>query len=435
MYPIRRTILMAVVAAMVLWSRSVAIFSRGSISTAPATSLEKQLQDVERGYKLEVVTEMPETITALIASTDRSPELFAKVFVGTSPVGAVYSFNLMTPNSRVIVGEGLGDYTRFGLCDVNSLAINDIDKDGISELFATTSQIVPRGRPRLYVWSLSCPIVPRSMIRPNILSSWSHGLGFVETAGGASLGTYVTFCGYGEIVEYQFARATSDVGFVEETLGWKQVGRLPVSGEGLQSIDIDQDGQTEICVATGFMPGKAAIHVYRSDRVGADLELEQILDESREFANVRFLAGDTRGDGIPDLVAWWCESLQGGDSKVVRYRLGPEGVRERTVLAEGTGNLYWPMDGQMAIMDLDRDGHPEIWFSNTAGGLWRYDESRSPAMKRIAQIKGAFGPIAPAPATPQNPPALLVAMGRSVLRLVVEPVPTPAFPRMSIRAE
>ena len=89
----------------------------------------------------------------------------------------------------------------------------------------------------------------------------------------------------------------------------------------------------------------------------------------------------------------------------------------------------------MAVMDLDGNGYPEIWFANNAGGLWRFDESQSSAMVRIAQIKGAFGPITPAPATPSTPAALLVSMGRSVLRLVKISVSSPPAPRSTLRAE
>ena len=212
---------------------------------------------------------MPEEITALAVSTGQPPELTGKVFIGTTPVGGVYSFNLLSPDTYLTIGVGLGDYTRFGMCDVNSLAIKDLDKDGSPELLATTSQIVPRGRPRLYAWSLSNPPVLRGMSRPDIQSSWSHGIGFLESPGAPSLSTYVTFCGYGEIVEYQLASSTNKAGFAEVSLGWKNVGQLPVSGEWIQSNDVDHDGQTELCVATGFAPGKTAIHIYTGDRPGA----------------------------------------------------------------------------------------------------------------------------------------------------------------------
>jgi hypothetical protein len=273
------------------------------------------------------------------------------------------------------------------------------------------------------------------MTRPDIQSSWSHGIGFLDSSGAPSVSTYVTFRGYGEIVEYELASGTNESGFAEETLGWKKVGQLPISGEWIQSIDVDQDGQTELCVATRYAPGKAAIHIYAGDRPGADLRFEQVIDEAGRYCNVRFLVGDTRGNGVRDLVAWWCHELGGGDSEVIRYSLGPRGIRERTVVAQGTGELFWPKDGQMALMDLDGNGHPEIWFANTAGGLWRFDASRSPAMVRIAQIKGEFGPITPAPATPLIPPALLVAMGRSVLRLVKAPVPSTHSPHSILRVE
>jgi hypothetical protein len=435
MIPIRRALLITLVAAVAIWGRSVAIFSRGSVATAPPTSLEGKIQDLDRGYKLEVLREMPEEVTALTVSAGQPPEQAGKVFVGTRPVGGVYTFNVMTPSSYISIAEGLGDYIRYGICEVNSLAINDLDRDGIPELLATTSQVVPRGRPRLYVWSLSYPTALRSMTRPDIRSSWSHGIGFLESSGAPSLSTYVTFCGYGEIVEYQLASSTNASGFAEETLGWKKVGQLPVSGEWIQSNDVDQDGRTELCAATGYAPGKAAIHIFAGDRPGADLLLEQVIDEAGRFCNVRFLVGDTRGDGVEDLVAWWCQGLDGGDSEVIRYRLGPGGIRERTVLAQGTGELFWPKDGQMAVMDLDADGHPEIWFANTAGGLWRFDESQSPTMTRIAQVKGEFGPITPAPATPSSPRSLLVGLGRSVLRLVKNPATIPPSPRSILRVE
>ncbi|MEA2632821.1 MAG: hypothetical protein QOE66_3040, partial [Chloroflexota bacterium] len=55
MLRLRRGVLVALIAAVVLWGRSVAIFSLGSISTAPPTSLEGKIQDIARGYKLEVL--------------------------------------------------------------------------------------------------------------------------------------------------------------------------------------------------------------------------------------------------------------------------------------------------------------------------------------------------------------------------------------------
>src|SRR4051794_14122101 len=170
-FPMRRGILIAVIAAVALWGRSVAIFSRGSVSTAPPTSLEAKIQDIAPGYKLEILRDMPEEVTALSVAAGPPFESIGKVFVGTKSVGAVYSFSTVTPGTYTTIGEGLGDYIRYGVCEVNSLAIRDIDRDGTPELLATTSQIIPRGRPRLYVWSLSYPVVLRCMTRPDIQSS------------------------------------------------------------------------------------------------------------------------------------------------------------------------------------------------------------------------------------------------------------------------
>jgi hypothetical protein len=370
---------------------------------------------------------MPEDVTTLTIASGQTIDdgLIGKVFVGTTPLGGVYCFNIMTSKSYTAIGEGLGDNVRFGMCAVNSLAIRDLDRDGIPELLATTSQIVPRGRPRLYVWSLSYPHTLKCVTRPDIPSSWSHGIGFLELAGAPSVSTYVTFCGHGEIIEYRLVRGEDEAGFAEEALRWKKVGQLPASGEWIQSSDVDHDGRTELCVATGYAPGRAAIHIYASDESGAQLRLEQVIDEAGRFCNVRFIVGETRGDGLRELVAWWCQESDGGDTAVVRYRLGADCIRERTVLAQGTGGLAWPRDGQITVMDLDGNGHSEIWFANTAGELWCIDATQSPALARIAQINGEFGPIAAAAATPATPPALLAGLGRSVLRLIKDPVHAP----------
>src|SRR3954468_22714114 len=289
MVSLRRGVLVALIAGVALWGRSLAIFSRGNIATPPPASLEGKLQDLATGYKLETFTEMPEDIIALAAAPAEIESMVGKVFVGTTPVGGVYAINVMTNATTMTIGQGLGDYVRYGICDVNSIAIKDLDRDGIPELLATTSQVVPRGPPRIYAWSLSNPVILRSMSRPDIQSSWSHGLGFLERPDSSSLGTYVTYCGYGEIVEYQLKSGTDASGFAEERLGWKKVGQLPLSGEWLASADVDRDGRTELCVATGFAPGRAAIHVYSGDRPGDELQLEQVIDEGARFCNVRFL--------------------------------------------------------------------------------------------------------------------------------------------------
>jgi FG-GAP repeat len=417
---IRRALIIATIAGVALWGRSLAIFSHGSLATAPPPTLENATLHLEPGYALGVLREVPEDITALAVATAQTPELTGEVFVGTGPKGSVSNFNFVTPATCGTIGEGLGDYFHFGICEVNTLALRDLDRDGTPELLAATSQILPRGRPRLYAWSLAAPHALRGMARPDIRSSWSHGIGFLGAPDAPSQSTYVTFCGFGEIVEFQLASDTTEEGFARESLRWKKVGQLPVSGESVLTTDVDHDGQTEIVVATGFATDLSAIHIYAADRPGSDLRLERVIDEGRRFFNVRFLVGDTRGIGGRDLVAWWCQAEENGECEVIRYRLGPEGVRERTVLALGTKASLWPCDGQMALMDMDEDGHPELWFVNGTGTLWRHDESQSEPLVRIAQVEGRFGPIAAAPATSKTPPALLLGWGRSVLRLTDE---------------
>src|SRR5262249_22831084 len=149
------------------------------------------------------------------------------------------------------------------------------------------------------------------------------------------------------------------------------VARLPHSGEWIQAADVDNDGHAEICVATGYAEGGAAILVYASDAPGATLRVEHRIDESGRFGNVRFLPGDLRGDGPQALGAWWCtDHLYGGDCEVIHYRLGPAGVLERRILGRDVAAKLWPDDGQATLADTDGDRRPEVWFCTKAGRLW-----------------------------------------------------------------
>jgi hypothetical protein len=114
----------------------------------------------------------------------------------------------------------MGDSVHAGTCNVNALAIVDVDRDGAPELLASTSQVTPRGRPRLYMWTLGFPVSLREVVRPEIRSSWSHGLGWMPEQGGANSSLLITYCGFGEIVEFQFDRRADD-GFRAESLRWK----------------------------------------------------------------------------------------------------------------------------------------------------------------------------------------------------------------------
>jgi hypothetical protein len=343
----------------------------------------------EPGWQLHVARRMPEDVSALLVQYD--PELeTTRVVVGTAPMGGVYWFNPQLPESTITVAQGLGDSMQFGTCCVSDLAVHDLDRDGTPELLAETCQIEPLGQPRLYVWTMSGRLLPRGMVRPAVQSSWSHGLGFVRGTTGTRV--FSTFCGYGEIVEYKLMKQT-DGGFSAEAVAWKQVGRLPASGEGTQAVDADSDGDTDLCLATGFQEGGAAIHVYdlSSD---PSLTTPFRIDEAGRFGNVKFLAGSLREGEPCELLTWWCEGRAGGYGEMIRYRLGRNGVEDRRVLAQDDSNQVWPIDGQMSLVDSDGDGCREAWFVTTSGRVWRYDATRGPRVTPICHIAGPMGPIA-----------------------------------------
>lgn len=389
---------------------------------ASARGLEA-VRSLAPGWRLRSVGRLHEQISSLMVPNVAGAEPTGHVYAGTTPTGDIYRFQALTPGIGTPIARGLGDEIRFGECCVNRLSLHDIDHDGMPELIASTSQIRPRGRPRLYVWSLTAGLpVLRAMTRPDIRSSWSHGLGIVRRPDEASDSLFVTFCGYGEVVEYRLDSGRSEGGFGGDRLASKQVWQLPTSGEWMQTGDLDNDGREEICVATGYASGAAAIHAYISDGPGEPLRQVHAIDEEGRFSNVKFLVGDLRGDGSREMVAWWVtDHIYGGDCLAVRYRLEPGTAPQRTVIAEGPADTLWPEDGQTALADLDGDGRPELFFASKSGSLYRYEPTAGRVPERILKIRAAIGPISAGALPNTLRPALFFGWGRELLRLDWEP--------------
>ncbi len=407
-----------------IMSLGIATIAIASVSTSfdpgtdqdPVIPLPCKVDFFEPGWNISVSRKMPEDVSALLAVED--PSSFGdSVFVGTAPSGGVYRYNSSLPAATNSVALGLGDRIENGTCAVSCLVVRDIDHDGTDELLAETCQITPAGRPRLYVWSLSNPVIPRGVARPQINSSWSHGLGFLDRGTGRGESIFSTYCGHGEIVEFQLSRESSADGFQYETLGWRKIGQLPASGEGTQVIDVDNDGRLDVCLATGFAVGNAAIHVYSTSEFGIDLQPIHILNEGNRFGNVKFKALELAGDAKTDVLAWWCTDLADGDCEVIRYQLGPNGLEQREVITHGDAGSLWPVDGQITRQDMENDGMSEVWFATTNGDLWRYDPSRQSVISRICHIGKTLGPICGAPNSFDQTKGLYIGCGEFVLKL------------------
>lgn len=350
------------------------------------------------GWKLGVAREMSEPVNALRVAGRELPGLIGSVFVGMAGPGTVARIATGSIGEPMVISGGLGDMIRYGTCNVNRLDLHDIDGDGEPELIGSTSQIHPRGRPKLCVWSTSAmsPTL-RAVARPDIKSSWSHSLGYLKRPGDPVTSMFVTFCGCGEIVEYRLSPGEGSAGFHGDNLDWKLVETLPVSGEWIEVADADNDGTPDICVAAGFQVGQSEIRLYASDAAGAPLRRTLTIDEGHRFGNVRFTVADLGKTGVRDVVAWWCTDISGGDAEMIRYRLGPEGVRQREVLSTGPASQLWSDDGQFTTGDLDGNGTPELWFGTSGGQLWQYDPGQSALPRKIARFEGTMGPIAIGP--------------------------------------
>jgi hypothetical protein len=327
---------------------------------------------IAAGWTVGVLREMPQPVTALIAVQDLDYG-GEDVYIGTGGVGAVHRFHrggeLFLSTTKTIA-VGLGDDQRFSDCQVSRLAICDLDHDGTPELVAETSQVMPRGRPRLYVWSLAGAPVLRGFARPDIESSWGHGLGILHSPDGRPDHILSTYCGYGEVVAYQFSGATSPDGFQQEAVGWRTIDRLPASGEGVQVADADNDGSADVCLATGYEVENAALQIRALNGNEVAQHPKLVIDESRRFGTVKFLVGSVSRDGLQDTFVWWATGLGDGDIELIRYRLDPQGITSRVPIASGTSAEIWSVDGQMTMADMDRDGCGEVWFATASGRLW-----------------------------------------------------------------
>lgn len=421
----RRFLTYLVTIALGITSAGVAARLRDDFSKAASGSVfaddEKNSRkipkvDVARGWSLRKLRELPESVNSLLYC-GRESGAWGTLYVGTAPRGCVYRFNATSPIGIATIAEGMGDQVRYGVCNVNRLVLCDLDHDGNAELIASTSQVQPAGRPRLYVWSLNgARPEPRGVARPNIRSNWSHGFGLVPGASNLRDRVFLTFCGYGEIVEYRLESFVDERGFQSEALAWKQVGQLPASGEWIETTDLDRDGQPELCVATGYAPNSAAIHLYEPGEGSAGVRFKLGVDENRRFGNVRFVVGDFKGDGSSELIAWWCtDYVYGGRCEMIRYQIGANGIESRELVAESDATGFWPDDAQSAVADLDGNGRPEVWFANRSGNVWRY-EPGSPARgpELILKIDERTGPITPALIPHNTRTSLLFGAGNSV---------------------
>jgi hypothetical protein len=367
-------------------------------------------------WTVDFIRELPDRLTALhtIAEPGRNAE---QIYIGTGGIGGVYRVvrggaSYLTTTKTI--ASGLGDDQKYCTCDVNRIAVRDLDCDGVDELIVETSQILPRGRPRLYVWELRNPPVLRGFARPEIESSWGHGLGFLQRAEGRPDHVISTYCGFGEVVEYQLTSTDSSDGFRHESVGWRQLGRLPASGEGVQLADADNDGVVEICLATGYKLHEAAIQIHSITEKSLSEQPDLVINEGGRFGTVKFMVGSLTDDGEQEMFVWWCSGLGDGETEFFRYTLGSEGIVSRTQVAAGTSDQLWPIDGQMTFADLNRDGSSEVWFATASGRLWRYDAASQPStLDLICQITSGIGPITAGAGADR--PCLYIGSGSNLL--------------------
>lgn len=377
-----------------------------------------------------VVRTFPEPISCLLGH-HVSQLRESNVFVGTGPSGQVYRCNLMVnADTSVHIGSNLGVWPEHGHAEVSNLAVNDIDGDGVPELLAQTSQITPISQPKLFIYTLGSHASLRTVVRPAIRSSWSHGLAFVDGNEAGGTRVFSTYCGLGEIVEFQFSHVPGKGIGGSDLTAWQQVYQLSGSGEQIVAGDIDNDQSVDLLVANGYRVGEAAIIVYGNQSAeggqrafeatsGSWREIHR-LREDDQFSNVRFCLGSILPDGSRELFAWWCRGLEEGETVFVRYGIGPEGVRHREVLLTAGSDEIWPLEQMIVNGDVDGDEQPELYFGTRTGALWRFDVNRSAEPQRIGYFSDGITALTvawTAMSGKSTQPHLLVGSGRNLVCL------------------
>jgi hypothetical protein len=151
------------------------------------------------------------------------------------------------------------------------------------------------------------------------------------------------------------------------------------------------------------------------------------IDEGGRFGNVRFLLAP-EDEEAASLYAWWCTDLAGGDAEFVRYDLSCTGVCDRTVLAAGPADEWWPLETQIALADGDGDGVAEVWFGVKSGAVWRWqpqphahrssaDQSTPTAPELVARFPGAIGALAVTRRPANQPQAVYVSVDTDIHRI------------------
>lgn len=388
-----------------------ASLAKTSAQKVPALPMPCKVRFLESGWSLGVTRKMPEPVVSLLAYQHDQIAPLGRLYVGTGGIGNIHFFapELQSTDFNS-VALGLGDRVKFGSCEVSALAMHDLDGDGVDELVATTSQITPRGQPRVYVWSIPNDHILRAFTRLDIRSSWSHGIAYARSATKSVGSLFSSFCGFGEVVELRLGARHSTMGFHADTLEWKTVGQLPASGEQIFASDVDNDGMEDLCIATGYSVSNAAIQIYGMtdrdakvtarypeplDRPAMSWTLVHNIDEEKRFANVRFLVLDHCQPRR--LLAWWTSDITLGECEIILYELDEGGVRERTLVGAGQARDLWPTENQISLGDLDHDGVLEVWFASGSGHLWRFHELGQTALVHVCTVETGLGPISAGP--------------------------------------
>ncbi len=344
---------------------------------------KENIDYVRPGWKVERLAQLPGEVYSICTHQYNGND---DVYVGAGKNAEVFRFNSETPQAVRRITTGFAEDPQSGTSVVTHLSIRDLFDDGAPKLIATVNQCVPVGKPWLFVVNLVRPGTILGVVRPDIASSWTHGIGYSKDKKGRDT-ILSTYCGHGEVVEFAMIKSALSDGYVADGLKYRQIGTMPGSGEYLQTIDLDGDDEDELIIASGYRPQQACLRFYKrfskksaevakqafgaKRLLGEDWILIHEINERNRFGNVRFLAGKTSMSGKPSIIAWWCTELLGGKCEIVKYAFSNEGNIIPIRIAQGEAHELWPIDGQMALVDTDGDSMPEIWFATGSGNLWR----------------------------------------------------------------
>jgi len=318
------------------------------------------------------VARFPGREVCSLALGDVDGDGLPEIFSGTAPDSGLYLHRYDREGDAfrtILLGERLsGRDSPVGR--VSNILVTDINGDGANEIVAITDQPGAETPMKMWVFSRQGGGWLKSHIQVQVPSRRTQGLVAFDTDGDGIQEIFTAHAGHGEVLRFSLS---GDL----KSISWRQVRRLWAPGESLEVADVFNTGRKDLVVAQGADRYNAAVKVYAFTRDGLAPWPVVSLDghRGRRFWDATTCTGDLDDDGRNEIVVAWLFPRSGLELTVVAYHFDPDGraARSDVLLEYARGVGAGTMEGRMAIgrngLYLSGQG---IYRCDTDGrGKWR----------------------------------------------------------------